>query len=214
MLFGTPLWWSLKIHSPKDSEVQQPALPEHQLSTAHCTSGLLLPIPVPTLTPTPIPPTPATPGSHKSMCGEGSEPSKTPYQRPTLYDFQATKLCKFGMGWTILAVPDHPLKKKKKKEAFFIPLSSLFLFFDHLLSRPEITSHGKISKQVLTSASSAVNRSDLTSISMPQDVPERSGLKLTFLPLVNVLSVLGLHWTYDWFLKQKVNFLSISIDST
>lgn len=73
--------------------------------------------------------------------------------------------------------------------------------FHCLLSRPEIASHGKLSKQVLTSENLAVNRSDLTPISVPQDIPDRSRPKLTFL-------LWSMSWVSLVFTGHAIEFLS------
>lgn len=92
-----------------------------------------------------------------------------------------------------------PLKRKRKRTifSFHCLLSSCLC----LLSRPEIASHGKLSKQVLTSENLAVNRSDLTPISVPQDIPDRSRPKLTFL-------LWSMSWVSLVFTGHAIEFLS------
>lgn len=117
--------------------------------------------------------------------------------------------------WIILSSLDHSFKYIYP---IFILLYYHLLFSDFLFSPLEIAYHevNKHKEGFLTSCKTPVvnsthSISDVIPTYINQDVPERFKPKLIFLSPVNVLSVLGLLWTYN-FLSIST-FLSISFGS-
>lgn len=114
------------------------------------------------------------------------------------------RLSNFSCPWPSLKKKKKKTEEGEKKKNCFSFHCLLSLSFDYLLSSPEIASGGKLSKQVLTSENLAVNRSDLTPISVPQDVPERVRLTLASLWSVSPVSSVFTGHTVEFLSEESI----------